>query len=171
LAVGAEAAKKAPHLTVGIRHNMANVQLTIPNRLPQQSRLLAIGGSVEDFTTVVGQFADELVRVIDADSGCHPFVEVIQRHYPSQTHAGIVDALLEFDPRTLQGEGPIRPQPQWADAAYAVLNPKTSNVQVSFGVRFPYQSSTTVSQPDFLESVAEALSATKHIIDRWRAGQ
>ncbi len=158
----------APHLTIGIRHNEAIAQLTIPNGVPQPRRIQAVGETFEEFCSVAETFARSVDQLLARDLGCRPFVEVIQRHWPTRASPPIVDGLLEFDPRTLRGDGQVRAQPQWVRAAFELLHERASNMQIAFGVRFPYRSSTTVGSADYLMSVVQAFVATRHIVERWR---
>lgn len=132
-----------PHLTMGIQSTRVLVIVTVPNgvRAPLRRNLLALGE--EGFCGIAMQICGNLVRLFRKANGAKPWVDVCQRHYPTQRSAPIEDARLEFDLRTAVPHGrrrrsgdAVKSQPQWLRATYASLATKRSNLQVGFGAAF-----------------------------------
>ncbi|WP_148028111.1 hypothetical protein [Burkholderia pseudomallei] len=156
-----------PHLTLGIERDMARAQLTVPNGIdgPLRRRF-----SDHGFPGVKAALADYLKRaspVLESDSGAKPYVLIVQRRYPSQRSEPFVDAWVEFDPRTaLGGEaGEVKLQSQWLDATVNAFSKPQSNLNISFGMAFPYGKSQSVSQASFVEVTESVWLATAPILE------
>ena len=73
-----------------------------------------------------------------------PIVRVQQRRYKTPSLVQFVDGKVEFDLRTILGDGnphfgrPIKQQQQWAQGAYELLKNKKSNIQFQNDVMFFY---------------------------------
>jgi hypothetical protein len=87
-----------------------------------------------------------------------PYVLIVQRRYPSQRSEPFVDAWVEFDPRTALGPeaGSVKLQEQWLDATVEAFSKPQSNLNISFGMAFPYGKCQLVRQASFVE-VAESV--------------
>lgn len=156
-----------PHLTLGIERDMARVQLTVPNGIdgPLRRRF-----SDHGFPGVKAALADYLKRaspVLERDSGAKPYVLIVQRRYPSQRSEPFVDAWVEFDPRTALGPeaGNVKLQAQWLDATVSAFAKPQSNLNISFGMAFPYGKSQSVNQASFVEVTESVWLATAPILE------
>lgn len=166
LAVAGEHFTDAPHLTVGIRHDEAIAQLTIPNNVRNPDRKKLLGSDFEQFEMLLDDFLKDVEPVLAKDPQCKPYVEVIQRHWPHRRAPAVKDAELVFDPRTWRGSGAIKEQGEWARVAFEAMTNKEANLQIAVGVRFPYGASALVASPGFDDAVAQVFLATRRILDR-----
>jgi len=129
-----------PHLTLGIETQRAIVIVTLPNAVPARMRDNLTGLGVEGFTRLVGDVEARISKVVRQVKKACAFMTVIQRRYPSQRSAPIVDARIEFDLRTAVGTAAsaVKAQPQWVRAVFDALSAKRSNLQVAIGAILPY---------------------------------
>jgi hypothetical protein len=164
LAAAGEHFTDAPHLTVGIRHDEAIAQLTIPNNVSHPTRKTLLGGTFEGFEEVLARFVKAIGPVLKKDPDAKPYIEVMQRHWPHRRAQAVKDAELVFDPRTWSGDGAVKEQQEWARVAFDAMWNKNSNLQMAIGVRFPYGVSEAVSRPDFADVVASVFLATQPIL-------
>jgi hypothetical protein len=129
-----------PHLTLSIQAQRTVVIITLPNAVPARMRRNLTSLGVEGFAALLGQVEKGVPKATRRIGKAYPFVEAVQRHYPSQTSPAVVDARLEFDLRTAVGtpESPVKRQPQWLEAVFEALGAKRSNFQVGIGAALPY---------------------------------
>ncbi len=136
-----------PHLTIVINDSMIAAQLTIPNNLDRGRRKKLRSLAYEDFQELVIGIGKSLQRVTRKFLGAYPFVEMLQRHYPSQQATPVRHAYIDFDIRTAypkkKRKGEPDFQPQWLRASYEAYCEKKSNLQMALGVRFPYSKTGT----------------------------
>lgn len=158
-----------PHLTVGIGYDEVIAQVTLPNGMSLSARRKMIGETLEEYREVLDRFSRALEPVYKLDPGCMPFVEVLQRHFAHLGAPGVRDASLVFDPRTANGAGPVKAQPQWAQLSHATLLKKSSNLQFAFGVRFPYRHSVCVATPELARAIVQVFVAMDGLLERWKA--
>lgn len=160
-----------PHLTLGIQRDRLLTIITIPNGIrPKLRRNLLIGGK-GGFLAMIEQVHNNLHSALNAVEGAVPYVEIVQRHYPTQRSEPLVDARLQFDLRTAfrrpnRWRKSVKTQPQWIDAVYNVLASKHSNVQAAVGVAFPYDRCPVVHTPGILNNIADTWLACKPLIRR-----
>lgn len=132
---------KYPHLTMSIQSRRVLVMVTIPNDIKATYRHNLLALREDGFGDLILRVSSNLERLLRKAEGAKPWVDVCQRHYPSQRSDPVDDARLEFDPRTAyprSGKRPVKSQPQWLQATYAALAEKRSNLQVGIGAIFPY---------------------------------
>lgn len=158
-----------PHLTVGIGYDEAIAQLTLPNAMSQPARRRMIGETLDEYKATLHRFSQGLEPVYKLDPGCMPFVEVLQRHFAHIGAPGVRDAILVFDPRTVTGADSVKTQPEWAQLSHATLLNKSSNLQIAFGVRFPYRQSKCVATPELAGAIAKVFVAMDALLKRWDA--
>jgi hypothetical protein len=129
-----------PHLTLGIQARRVIVIVTLPNAVPAPMRRQLLKLGLQGFVQLVAEVADGVTKAVCPIKGAKPFLEIIQRHYPTQRAQAIEDARLEFDPRTAGfGAGSrVKSQPQWLAATFDALGAKRSNLQVGIGALIPY---------------------------------
>jgi hypothetical protein len=144
-----------PHLTLAIERERAIVQITIPNSVDRSLRKALLIGGYDGFKEMVHAFVKNVSTILKTDDGAHPFVMILQRHYPSQRSTPVRDATLEFDPRTAIGSKTnVKVQEEWLRATFQAFSKRSSNLQIGIGLAFPYRSSSTVNNASF-SSIAE----------------
>ena len=149
-----------PHLTLTVRRNIASTGATIPNGIRGgfKSKLSRLG--CEGFTDIVLGIEEALRPVCKKSKNARPVLQLVQRHYKSQSSPAIVDARMEFDIRSLVPGKRSRQkhQPQWIDAMYDVLTNKRSNMQFGLEVFFNYDCPVLRSR-NAINLFAEAMQA------------
>jgi hypothetical protein len=113
---------------------------------------------------------ENISKALKGVNGAVPWVEILQRRYPSQRSEPIIDATLEFDLRTAFGDQPgiknlIKHQGQWLDATYDALSKRNSNLQLAVGAIFPFDGCPDVRKPEILNHVANVWLGCKPLID------
>jgi hypothetical protein len=129
-----------PHLDLSIQAQRTIVVITLPNAVPSLMRRNLVHLGQDGFAELISTVGARVSKAIRGVSRAYPFMEVLQRHYPSQRAHPVTDALLEFDLRTIGGcqRGSVKRQPQWLQAAYSAISKKRSNLQVGIGAVLPY---------------------------------
>lgn len=140
LARGAGAFTECPHLTMNISRHRAHAAITVPNGIKGgfRTKLKSLGRS--GFVEMMLSIEERTRRVVKRSTGAAPFAYVLQRHFKSQRSAGVQDALLRADLRTLikGGDAGVSYQPEWFDAIYDLLLRKRSNIQFGLEIDFKY---------------------------------
>ena len=150
---------KYPHLTLAIEVDRALAIVTIPHGIKTEFRRRIVDLGQEGFADLLGAINGKFRSAMHGDKGIAPMIIAVQRRYPTQRSAAIVDARVEFDLRTAfnQSDGRsrsgVKVQPQWLDATFRALSRKNSNLQVAIGAAFPYTRSSTVGTREFLGRV------------------
>jgi len=146
---------KYPHLTLSIQTQRILVNATLPNGAPASMRHNLTRQKFDDFVALVGQVEAGISKVLRPIRGAYPWMEAVQRRYPSQSAAPIVDASLEFNLQTAGGshDPKVKTQPQWAKAIFQSLDHKRSNLQVGIGAVLPYGDPHLCSR-DILDAIA-----------------
>ena len=163
-----------PHLTLGITNVRLEAYVTIPNNVRSRLRTQLLGAVYEDFAKLIEQTTDRIIAALNKFPGSRPEIGVIQRRYPSQRAAPIIDADLRLDPRTAiprrrgTGKGQIKYQPQWLRAVYDALKARRSNLQLQVGAVFPYDRCEAVHHSSIEEAVAKTWIALKPVIEMAR---
>lgn len=159
---------KNPHLTLSIQAERAIAIITIPNGISGVLRrnLKELGD--DGFWELMNRVNSNLIKVLKGDKGASPYVEAMQRHYPTQSSAPIHDARVEFDLRTAFPSGKnkeVKVQIQWLQATYKAFVQKQSNLQLGIGARFSYKTCRATQSPRILDYVAETWIACKPVLD------
>lgn len=164
---GDDAFTKRPHLTLSIQWNRALVQVTVPNGVEGGLRKALVGLGPEGFGDVLGKVLKGARSVLAKEPAAVPYLMLLQRHYPSQRSEGIVDGRLEFDLRTAfaDEESPVKGQPEWLDLAYHAFAGRRSNMQLSVGISFPYDSCESVRQRGFADMVEKSWLACSPLLE------
>ncbi|WP_126223577.1 hypothetical protein [Burkholderia ambifaria] len=158
---------KYPHLTLGIERDMARVQLTVPNGIDGLLRRQFADHGFHGMKAALAGYVKRASPILERDSGAKPYVLIVQRRYPSQRSEPFVDAWIEFDPRTALGPeaGNVKLQAQWLEATVNAFSKPQSNLNISFGMAFPYGKSQSVNQASFVEITEAAWLATAPILE------
>jgi len=128
-----------PHLTVGIHADRVTAMVTLPHGVRREILRHLAGLGADRFAAILADVTGKMSAALARVDGARPTLYVQQRHYRSQRSAPTVDALLDFDLRTVartEGSG-VKRQPQWANAAFEVINSKKSNIQLGVGAQLP----------------------------------
>jgi hypothetical protein len=170
-AKGAKNFTEFPHLTITIQHDRVLAAVTVPNGIRRQLRRNLLASGKEGFVDLLERIHDNFGKLLGDVEGVAPWVEIHQRHYPSQRAEPIVDARLQFDLRTAfkgpkRWSKPVKRQAQWIDAVYQALSKKRSNLQFSVGGAFLYERCPAVRSPEILNHVANVWLACKPLIRR-----
>ncbi len=158
-----------PHLTLGIQQELLVTIVTVPNGIRPEFRRNLLAGGKENFFKLLQSVHDNLRQSLSGIEGAAPWMETVQRHYPSQKAEPIIDARLQFDLRT-GCAGPkrwrksVKQQPQWLDAAYEAISKKHSNLQLAVGAIFPYERCPAVSTPKIVDHIARVWLACRPLI-------
>jgi hypothetical protein len=147
-----------PHLTLGIERERVIAIVTVPNGIRREFRRRLLSNGKDGFLQVLEEIRQGLEKTLSRVDGATPWLEILQRHYPSQRAEPVVDARLQFDLRTAIGRRTrrikVKEQPQWLEAAYDALRHKQSNLQLAVGAVFPYAKCPAVGTPAILDHVA-----------------
>jgi hypothetical protein len=157
-----------PHLTLSIQQKRIVVVVILPNGIKPEFRQNIIRLGPDGFTDLVMGIESRLSKAFREVKGAVPWMEIIQRHFPTQRSASIEDARLEFDLRTARNYDkklPIKQQPQWLTTVYHVLKSKKGNLQIGIGAAFPYRTCKAVHTSRSLDLFAKAWLACKPILD------
>jgi hypothetical protein len=156
-----------PHLTMGVHDDQLIAIVTVPNGIRREFRKRLLAGGRDQFRSLFEQLHFNLSSALKGTNGAVPWVEILQRRYPSQRSEPIIDATLRFDLRTAFAgkSGKIKHQQQWLDATYDALSKRHSNLQLAVGAIFPYDQCPEVRDPEILNYVASVWIACKPLID------
>ncbi len=163
-----DAFTRHPHLTVVINAETVQVLVTMPNRVKNKIRISVFGKDIEPFASLIEKIAKNMKSVTRMEPTAMPYLQVLQRHYKSQSSTPIVDAILRYDIRTVlkkQESKQPKIQPQWIQTTYDVMTHKKSNIQFEFGVIFPYQDSKILSKPKAIDAFEKAFVAIKPFLE------
>ncbi len=158
---------KYPHLTLGFRRDVALTIITIPNGITPSFRRNIVNLGYEGFEDLMKQVNSNLSKALRKAKGAVPWVEIVQRRYPSQRSTAIIDARVEFDLRTAfpsRKKQPIKIQTQWLSATYDALANKRSNLQVAVGAIFPYKTCKITKSSEILNYIAATWIACKPLL-------
>ncbi len=156
-----------PHPTVAIKEKQTLTIISVPNGISPRFRRNLVGAGFDGFQRLLLDVAKRIERSILDIDGAFPFVEVIQRHYPSQRSNPVEDAVLEFDLRTASptGSSRVKFQEQWLRTAFDVLLHKNSNIQFGVGAAFPY-GSKRLRERAIIDTFADVWVGCKPLLDR-----
>lgn len=162
---------KYPHLTLAIQKARVLVMVTIPNGIRREFRRNLIKLGEDGFSEMILDIADDLSKRLKKAKGAKPWMDVIQRHYPSQRSSGIEDARIEFDLRTAlpkntkrgERDRSVKSQPEWLNATYQAWSKKRSNLQIGVGAIIPYTCDVLHSR-DALDYIAATWLACEPLI-------
>ncbi len=160
-----------PHCTISMGSKYAEAHITFPNSMNAGSRKNLCGDSLDSFLKKLSQANLEIKKELNEVHGYQPILRVVQRRYPSQKSAAIMDGLMEFDLRVAFGDespdrGPaIKRQPQWANAVFDLLQNKKANIQFQIGVIFPYEGCEQLKGRDADKLFISSFRALKGFVD------
>ena len=163
-----EAPKRYPHLDLSLDSKRLVAVITLSNVIKSLllKRIVDLGPN--GFADLCREVSVNLAEVSCRHSGAVPFMEAVQKRFPSQNAVPFEDARLEFDLRTAFGDENARPkvkqQPQWLDAVYEALKCKRSNLQVSVGMVFPYGRCQSIAERSILDGIAGSWMACRPVL-------
>lgn len=160
---------KYPHFTVGLSRDRILVTVTIPHRITPAFRKNIVNLGYDGFERIMGKINQNMKKGLRKAKGAAPWVTVVQRRYPSQRSAPIMDATLEYDLRTAFPGGvkqPVKTQSQWLMATFDALSNKKSNLQVAVGAIFPYRACVKTKSPEILDYVEATWLACRPLVDQ-----
>ncbi|CAN5477573.1 hypothetical protein BH09PLA1_BH09PLA1_25260 [soil metagenome] len=137
-----------PHLTMAIARTHLTAAVTVPNGVKGGFRKKLRERELVGFTSLIGEVHANLRRVLKHSPGSKAIAYVLQRHFPSQSSSGIVDARLNANLETMieRSKSSVKHQPQWIETIYHVLVAKRSNIQFGIEARFPHECKTMRSE-------------------------
>jgi hypothetical protein len=163
-----------PHLTLSIEADRVLAIVTVPHGIESRMRKNLVELGHDGFQDLLETVNARLLRALRKAPGASPWVITVQRRYPSQRSAAIVDARIEFDLRTAFQQArkglKVRPQPQWLEATHKALSRKRSNLQVSVGAIFPYRTCPATTDHKIVDHVANVWLACKPFLEVMRDG-
>jgi len=165
----AEKFTEFPHLTLSIQHEQLLAMVTVPHGIRREFRKNLLTGGWKGFCELFEKLLDNFSESLGGIEGAAPWVEMLQRKYPSQKAEPIIAARLQFDLRTgfeerTRWRPPVKRQPQWLEAAYEALSKKNSNLQLGVGAIFRYEWCPAVHTPEVLNLVAKVWLACRPLI-------
>jgi hypothetical protein len=157
-----------PHLTLGLVHDRLDAFFSVPNSIRPRFRKNIIRLGFDGFSDLMREVNHNLKSALHGADGAAPWVIVLQRRYPSQRSAPIVDAMLQYDLRTAfpgrKTKQMIKIQSQWLAATYDALENKKSNLQIAVGAIFPYRDCMVQKDPGILKYIANTWIACKPLL-------
>lgn len=157
---------RSPHLTFAVSRLNAEALLTVPDSLKAVSRRRMVDLGRAGFFDLIREVMGRLKPTIANCDGMEPRLRIMQRHWLTRSGPPVLDAMLNFDPRTAfedAGNG-VKYQPQWLDAAYAGLSNKNGNMQLQLGAFFPYARCDATRSRDLLDRMAETWIACQTLL-------
>jgi hypothetical protein len=159
-----------PHLTISLDQEKLLAIVTVPNGIRREFRRNLVAGGYEQFHDLFEKVHNHLANVLRRVEGASPWIDIVQRRYPSQRSEPIYDARLQFDLGTTfgrSGPGDVKHQAQWLKATYEALAGRgNSNLQLGVGAVFPYDRCDRLRTPQILDDIANTWIACKPLIDR-----
>jgi hypothetical protein len=167
-----EQMQSLPHLTLAIGQQCVLAILVLPNGLKTEFRRrlrdLGLGG----FLDLLREVTRGMSARLSGAPGWVPWVQVVQRRYPSRSGSGIEDAELTLDLRTAFADGDrqdlrgVKPQPLWAQTAFeAFANRRGTNTLLAVGGKFPYGRCPAMAKREALDYVAAAWISCRPVTD------
>jgi len=157
-----------PHMTLGINRERLIAIIPIPHGVKPAFRRNIVNLEYDGFVDEMRQVNNNLSKALRKAKGAVPWVDVVQRRYPSQRSTAIIDARLEYDLRTAfqnRTKQPIKIQTEWLAATYDALAKKRSNLQIAIGAIFPYKTCQATKSPEILNYIAATWIACKPLLD------
>ena len=159
---------KYPHMTLGLHPDRAIVIIAIPNGITPSFRRNIVNLEHDGFIDLIKEINTNLSKALRKAKGAVPWMEIVQRRYPSQRSTPIIDARLEFDLRTAfpsRKRQSIKAQTEWLRATYDALAKKRSNLQVAVGAVFPYKTCKATKSSEILDHIAATWIACKPLLN------
>lgn len=158
-----------PHLTLGIEQSHVAAILIVPNSIKSQYRQNILKGGKEQFLSIFEEINANITKSLRKAEGAVPYVELVQRHYKTQSSKPIIDARLTFDMCTafdskMQKNRGVKLQPVWLKSVYDVWSKKKANIQLGVGAKFPYDSCHAVRTSYILDHISQAWISCRPLI-------
>ncbi len=154
---------------MALEHDRVLVIVTIPNDIHTEFRHNIVQLRFDGFYYLMNKINRNLLRSLKGARGSSPWVIVVQRRYPTQRSAAIIDSMLQYDLRTafppIDKMQAVKNQSQWFKATYDALAHKKSNLQVAVGAIFPYKNCTIQKSAAILDYVSKTWLACKPLLD------
>lgn len=161
-------------MTLSIQQDHIFVLTTVPNAIKTEFRKNLLSEGKEDFHSLFEEINSNLGLAIGKIDGAAPWIEVVQRHYPTQRSEPIIDAKLAFDLRTgfvnkLKSKkctSNIKVQPVWLESVYEAMSGRGANIQLGVGAIFPYRHCKIVHSPSIIYHIAAVWIACRPLLKR-----
>jgi hypothetical protein len=158
-----------PHPGLGIHREHLHALLIVPNGIRTEFRRNLLDGGIDEFRALFESVLAGFSKSLGGVEGAIPWVEIIQRRYPSQRSEPFIDAKLEFDLRTgfdpsYRWDKSAKKQTEWLEATYHALSNRSSNLQLAVGAKFPYRQCRGAKEPAILDHIANAWLACKPLL-------
>ena len=153
---------------MGIHSDRIMAIITIPHGIKPEFRKNITKLGYDGFKNLMRHVNKNFTKALRNAKGSAPMMNILQRRYPSQRSAAIIDAKLEFDLRTAfpgDKKQAVKIQTEWLMATYDALSNKKSNLQVAVGAIFPYRGCDKTATPEILDYVAATWIACKPLLD------
>ncbi len=163
---------KYPHLTFGIHQDYLHAIVIVPDKIKTDFRRNLLDGGLESFSKVFEEMLNNFNHSFKGMKGVQPIVEIVQRHYLTQSSEPTIDAKLEFDLRSsfaniTKQKTFIKFQHQWIKDAFSIFSEKRkSNIQLAVGVRFHYSECEIVNNVKILDCIANAWIMCKPLLTK-----
>ena len=158
-----------PHLTISVQSDRLVTIITVPNGIQPRLRKRIVDLGPDGFFDLAKNIGKRLSAVSRNHPGAAPYIEAVQRRYPSQRAEAIYDARIEFDLRTAFGDDTVKPrvkrQPQWLTAIYDATTNSGSNLQLGIGAIFPYGRCPATGERRILDGIAEAWISCRPLLE------
>lgn len=159
------------HLTLGVRPEYIDAMVTVPNSVasPVRKRLVALGE--EGFRDMMERIVGNMRPLLAGNPGIVPLFRGVQRRYRTQRSIPEVDAVIEFDLRTVASiGGPPKTQPLWLAAAYgAFIDKQRSNYQIQVGALYKNDKCLQLRDAKAINLIEKTWLACKPLIDSIRS--
>lgn len=160
---------KFPHLGLSIRVDELQAGMVVPNGMRGEYRRKLTEGDA--LVRAMEKVCRGIENRLKGVAGAVPWVEIVQRRF---RHRGgstaIVDAKLQFDPRTFLAHSRpsrkgVKRQPEWVQALQRAMANKGSNLQLFIGASFRYDRCPTTGRREILDHIASAWLACKPLLN------
>lgn len=150
-----------PHLTFGVRPDTLEAMVTIPHKA--RGRLQSVDR--DTFERLVRKALGQMQPMLVHCPGAQPRMRAQQRHWSARSAPAVLDAVIDFDLRVLDGGEKVKAQPQWLEAAFGAFTNKKANVELQIGAFFPYRTCPVVRTTAVLDRIADVWLACRPLLD------
>ncbi|MFO0992768.1 MAG: hypothetical protein U1E67_12655 [Hyphomicrobiales bacterium] len=126
------------HLTLSITRRHVAAWTVVPYGLDPKIRQSFAKLSLEQFFDLLATLSTAMAPILAIVPLASPSIMVLQRRWLFRSKPPVTDCELIFDMRTALSGGAVKTQQEWAKAAHSALTAPKSNLEVLFGIVFPY---------------------------------
>jgi hypothetical protein len=166
---------KHPHLTISIRPDWTQVQITLPDKAKAKYWNALISGGKENLRKMLLRIHKRLKQGKPRIPGSVKLqVEVLHRHYRHQKDL-VKDGEMYFDVDCLSEgrkfDSNVKTFMAWLDALDSVLkNRRKANFQIAIVARCDHIKGSIIAEPRFVDEAVRALEALKPFYDKITKG-